>query len=160
MRVLHLLPPSCSRRAGRRQRGPHALAHVGATDRGQRPDAARPRQPPVGQVGQDAQVAAANQTKPLLIVHTGTGKGKSTAAFGTVLRALGHGYKVGVVQFIKGAWSTGEQKALATFGDLVRYEVAGEGFTWNTQDRARDMAKAAEAWAIAQAMLARSTRSR
>jgi cob(I)alamin adenosyltransferase len=73
----------------------------------------------------------------LLIVHTGNGKGKSTAAFGTVLRACGHGFKVGLVQFIKGSWSTGEQKALTRFDDLITYHVMGEGFTWDTQDRAR-----------------------
>ena len=102
---------------------------------------------------QDKLVAQADKTKSLLIVHTGSGKGKSTAAFGTLLRALGHGYKVGVVQFIKGAWSTGEQKSLQTFGDLVTFEVAGEGFTWDTQDRARDIAAARNAWNIALKML-------
>jgi len=102
---------------------------------------------------QDKLVAKANKEKKLLIVYTGTGKGKSTAAFGTVLRALGHNYKVGVIQFIKGAWSTGEQKALMRFDTLVTYEVAGEGFTWDTQDRARDIAKAREAWDIALKML-------
>ena len=70
-----------------------------------------------------------------------------------MLRALGHGHQGGVVQFIKGAWSTGEQKALATFDTLVTYEVAGEGFTWDTQDRARDIAKAREAWVLALAMI-------
>ena len=103
---------------------------------------------------QDKLVAQASKEKPLIIVYTGTGKGKSTAAFGTMLRALGHGYKVGVVQFIKGAWSTGEQKALATFDNLVTYEVAGEGFTWDTQDRARDIEKARAAWSIALNMIA------
>lgn len=102
---------------------------------------------------QDAEVARADKTKDLLIVHTGTGKGKSTAAFGTVLRALGHDYKVGIVQFIKGAWATGEQRALERFGDLVTYRVCGEGFTWNTQDRARDMQAARTAWEQAKAML-------
>lgn len=102
---------------------------------------------------QDELVRKADKKKHLLIVHTGTGKGKSTAAFGTMLRALGHGYKVGVVQFIKGAWSTGEQKALAKFDSLVTYVVAGNGFTWDTQDRAGDMAKAREAWNIALSMI-------
>ncbi len=102
---------------------------------------------------QDKLVSQADKKKHLLMVYTGTGKGKSTAAFGTMLRALGHGHKVGVVQFIKGAWSTGEQKALATFDNLVTYEVAGEGFTWDTQDRARDIAKAREAWVLALAMI-------
>ncbi|MEQ1789179.1 MAG: cob(I)yrinic acid a,c-diamide adenosyltransferase [Rickettsiales bacterium] len=103
---------------------------------------------------QDNLVKNADQTKKLLMVYTGTGKGKSTAAFGTILRALGHDYKVGVVQFIKGAWQTGEQKALEKFDNLIRYEVAGEGFTWNTQDRTRDIEKAREAWSIALEMLA------
>lgn len=102
---------------------------------------------------QDKQVAQADKTKALLMVYTGAGKGKSTAAFGTVLRALGHGHKVGVVQFIKGAWSTGEQKALARFDGLVTYEVGGEGFTWDTQDRARDMEKARQTWDVALRML-------
>lgn len=102
---------------------------------------------------QDKEVEAANKTKNLLIVYTGTGKGKSTAGFGTVVRALGHGYKVGVVQFIKGAWQTGEQTALAKFDNLIRYEVMGDGFTWNTQDRARDMETARKAWEIALSML-------
>lgn len=106
---------------------------------------------------QDNLVKNADKTKHLLIVYTGTGKGKSTAAFGTVLRALGHGYKIGIVQFIKGAWQTGEQTALSKFDNLVRYEVAGEGFTWNTQDRARDMEKAREAWDIALEMLGDSS---
>ncbi len=103
---------------------------------------------------QDALVAKADKEKHLLMVYTGTGKGKSTAGFGTILRALGHGYKVGVVQFIKGAWSTGEQAALGKFENLVRYEVMGEGFTWETQDKQRDIAKAHEAWAVALEMLA------
>jgi len=102
---------------------------------------------------QDKLVREADKTKQLLIVYTGTGKGKSTAAFGTMLRALGHGYKVGVVQFIKGAWSTGEQNALERFENLVTYEVAGEGFTWDTQDRARDIEKARGAWEIALKMI-------
>lgn len=106
---------------------------------------------------QDKLVKNADKTKHLLIVYTGTGKGKSTAAFGTILRALGHGYKVGIVQFIKGAWQTGEQKALEKFDSLVTYEVSGEGFTWNTQDRQRDMEKARQAWNIALKMLSDSS---
>ena len=78
--------------------------------------------------------------KGLLIVHTGAGKGKSTAAFGLVLRMLGHGRRVAVVQFIKGAWSTGERAVLERFADLVTWHSMGEGFTWETQDRARDVA--------------------
>lgn len=102
----------------------------------------------------DAKVQKADKEKNLLIVYTGTGKGKSTAGFGTIIRALGHGYKVGIVQFIKGAWQTGEQNALAKFDNLVRYEVMGEGFTWETQNRERDIATAQAAWKVAQEMLA------
>jgi len=104
---------------------------------------------------QDAEVAAKTITqKGLLIVHTGKGKGKSTAAFGLLLRALGHGWPCGVVQFIKGAWDTGERRALARFSDLLSWHTMGEGFTWETQDRARDMAAAAAAWAKAQELIA------
>ena len=104
---------------------------------------------------QDAEVASKTITeKGLLIVHTGPGKGKSTAAFGLALRMLGAGGRVGVVQFIKGAWETGERTALALFGDRVRWHSMGEGFTWETQDRARDVAAAARAWETARAMLA------
>ena len=95
---------------------------------------------------QDAEVAAKTIEKGLLIVHTGPGKGKSTAAFGLALRALGHGWRVGVVQFIKGAWSTGERAAFERFGDQVDWRTMGEGFTWETQDRARDVAAAEAAW--------------
>ena len=96
---------------------------------------------------QDAEVASKTVAqKGLLIVNTGPGKGKSTAAFGLALRALGHGWKVGVVQFIKGAWSTGERNVLEKFGDQVVWRTMGEGFTWETQDRARDVAAAARAW--------------
>lgn len=90
----------------------------------------------------------------LLIVHTGKGKGKSTAAFGMVFRCVGHGFKSGVVQFIKGAWDTGERTVLEKFPDLVTIRAAGEGFTWETQDRARDMAHAREGWEMAKAMIA------
>ena len=94
----------------------------------------------------DAETAARTVEKGLLIVHTGTGKGKSTAAFGLALRMLGHGRRVGVVQFIKGAWDTGERRALERFGPLVSWHSLGEGFTWNTQDRARDVATCRRAW--------------
>ncbi|MBV8183197.1 MAG: cob(I)yrinic acid a,c-diamide adenosyltransferase [Hyphomicrobiales bacterium] len=104
---------------------------------------------------QDAEVASKTVAeKGLLIVHTGAGKGKSTAAFGLVLRALGRGWRVGVVQFIKGAWETGERKALESFGDLVTWRTMGEGFTWETQDKARDIAAAERAWAVAREMIA------
>ncbi len=103
---------------------------------------------------QDAEVASKTVAeKGLLIVHTGAGKGKSTAAFGLALRALGRGWRVGVVQFIKGAWETGERKALESFGDHVTWRTMGEGFTWETQDKARDIAAAERAWAVAQEMM-------
>jgi cob(I)alamin adenosyltransferase len=104
---------------------------------------------------QDAEVAAKTITqKGLLIVHTGKGKGKSTAAFGLLLRALGYDWHCGVVQFIKGAWDTGERRALSRFPDLLSWHTMGEGFTWETQDRARDMAAAASAWTKAQELIA------
>jgi cob(I)alamin adenosyltransferase len=104
---------------------------------------------------QDAEVAAKTiAEKGLLIVHTGTGKGKSTAAFGLVLRMVGNGKTCAVVQFIKGAWDTGERSVLETFGDKVRWHTLGEGFTWETQDKARDMAAAARAWDTAKALMA------
>jgi cob(I)alamin adenosyltransferase len=91
--------------------------------------------------------------KGLLIVNTGKGKGKSTAAFGTVFRALGHGMRVGVVQFVKGAWETGEAHALERFSDLVEVHIMGEGFTWETQDRERDVAAAKRAWEMAKRLI-------
>ena len=90
----------------------------------------------------------------LLMVHTGDGKGKSTAAFGMIARALGWGLKVGVVQFIKGKWKTGERQFFARFPDQLRWEVMGEGFTWETQDRARDIAAATAAWETTRRMIA------
>ena len=83
----------------------------------------------------------------LLLVNTGDGKGKSTAGFGTVIRALGWGHKVGIVQFVKGAWRTGEKEFFSRFPDLVDMHVMGDGFTWDTQDRAKDIASAERAWA-------------
>ena len=103
---------------------------------------------------QDAEVASKTIEKGVLLVHTGPGKGKSTAAFGLVLRALGHNWRVGVVQFIKGAWQTGEKDALARFGDQISWHTMGEGFTWETQDRARDVAAAERAFAKAQELMA------
>lgn len=104
---------------------------------------------------QDAEVASKTiGKKGLLIVNTGPGKGKSTAAFGLALRMVGHGRKVGVVQFIKGAWSTGERGVLEGFGDLVVWHTMGEGFTWETQDRDRDVAAAGRAWETARALMA------
>jgi cob(I)alamin adenosyltransferase len=102
---------------------------------------------------QDAEVAEKTIEKGLLIVHTGTGKGKSTAAFGLLLRMLGRGRRVGVVQFIKGAWHTAERDALERFGDQLVWHAMGEGFTWETQDRARDVAAAERAWAKARELL-------
>ncbi len=95
---------------------------------------------------QDAEVAGKTIEKGLLMVHTGPGKGKTTAAFGLLLRMVGRGRRCGVVQFIKGAWSTGERTALLRFDDLVEWHTMGEGFTWETQDRARDVAAARRAW--------------
>jgi cob(I)alamin adenosyltransferase len=94
------------------------------------------------------------EERGLLIVHTGAGKGKSTAAFGMVLRCIGHGMRVGVVQFVKGAWGTGERTVLTRFPELVTCRAMGEGFTWDTKDRARDIAAARAAWDVAQAMIA------
>ena len=105
-------------------------------------------------VVQDAEVAEKTIEKGLLIVHTGTGKGKSTAAFGLALRMLGRGHRVGVVQFIKGAWHTAERDALAKFGDQLVWHTMGEGFTWETQDRARDIAAAERAWNKARELMA------
>ena len=95
--------------------------------------------------------------KGLLIVHTGKGKGKSTAAFGMVFRAIGHGYKVGIVQFVKGAWGTGERDILENYPELVTIKAMGEGFTWDTQDRQRDIAAARAAWETAKEMIADPT---
>jgi cob(I)alamin adenosyltransferase len=103
---------------------------------------------------QDAEVAGKTiAQKGLLIVHTGTGKGKSTAAFGLALRMLGYGKKCAVVQFIKGAWNTGERKVLEGFGPLMEWHTLGEGFTWETQDKARDIAAAAKAWETAKTLM-------
>ncbi|WP_159588638.1 cob(I)yrinic acid a,c-diamide adenosyltransferase [Chelativorans xinjiangense] len=103
---------------------------------------------------QDAEVADKNVEKGLLIVNTGPGKGKSTAAFGLALRMLGHGRRVGIVQFIKGAWHTGEKDALKRFGDQVEWHSMGEGFTWETQDLKRDIAAAERAWRKALELMA------
>lgn len=92
--------------------------------------------------------------KGLLIVHTGPGKGKSTAAFGMAVRAMGHGMKVGIVQFVKGAMTTGERAIFDAFPDLVEFRPMGEGFTWDTQDRARDIAVARTAWEEVKRMIA------
>jgi len=106
---------------------------------------------------QDAEVADKKIEKGLLIVHTGTGKGKSTAAFGLALRMLGRGKRVGVVQFIKGAWHSAERDALERFGDQVSWHTMGEGFTWDTQDLKRDIAAAERAWAKARELMGDSS---
>jgi cob(I)alamin adenosyltransferase len=101
----------------------------------------------------DRMMAEKTESRGLLLVHTGKGKGKSSAAWGMVMRCLGHGMRVGIVQFIKGAWSTGEAVFLQRFPELVTIRTMGEGFTWETQDRARDIAAAERAWAEARKML-------
>ena len=98
-------------------------------------------------------MATKNKTGGLLIVHTGKGKGKSTAAFGMVCRAIGHGMRVGVVQFVKGKWETGERKVLEAFPNQVTINTMGEGFTWDTQDLNRDIAAARSAWEQAKSMI-------
>ena len=102
----------------------------------------------------DRMLATKTIEKGLLIVHTGKGKGKSTAAFGLAARAVGNGLKVGVVQFVKGVWKTGEREVFARFPELVEIRAMGEGFTWETQDRARDIAAAEAAWELSEAMMA------
>jgi cob(I)alamin adenosyltransferase len=102
---------------------------------------------------QDAEVAEKTVEKGLLMVHTGAGKGKSTAAFGLALRMLGRGRRVGVVQFIKGAWSTGERGVLEAYA-MLEWHSMGEGFTWETQDKARDIAAARRAWEQARRLMA------
>lgn len=104
-------------------------------------------------IARDKIMATKTIEKGLLIVHTGKGKGKSTAAFGMVMRAVGHGMNVGVVQFIKGRLETGEKAVLQRFADQVTVRRMGEGFTWETQDRQRDVAAALAAWEIAKEMI-------
>jgi cob(I)alamin adenosyltransferase len=106
------------------------------------------------QVAHDKIMANKTREKGLLIVHTGKGKGKTSAALGMVTRAIGHGMKVGVVQFVKGAWETGEKKVFDAFPDLIEFKAMGEGFTWDTQDRARDIATARAAWDEVKRMIA------
>jgi cob(I)alamin adenosyltransferase len=101
----------------------------------------------------EALMAAKREGTGLLMVHTGDGKGKSTAAFGMVARALGWGCRVGIVQYVKGKWITGERQFFARFPDQVVYRVMGEGFTWDTQDRVRDVAAAEAAWAVSREMI-------
>ncbi len=101
----------------------------------------------------DARIAAAQDERGVIVITTGNGKGKSSSGFGMVVRALGHGMRTGVVQFIKGAQPTGEEMFLRRFPDECAFHVMGEGYTWETQDRARDVAKAEAAWEVARGML-------
>ncbi|MBD2043461.1 cob(I)yrinic acid a,c-diamide adenosyltransferase [Microcoleus sp. FACHB-672] len=95
---------------------------------------------------QEERLAARTQEKGLIVVHTGNGKGKTTAALGMVLRSLGHGYRVAIVQFIKGAWEPAEKVVFSRWADQLEFHALGEGFTWETQDRQRDIEKAQHAW--------------
>ena len=106
------------------------------------------------QAAQAKKLATKTVEKGLVIVHTGPGKGKSSAAFGMAIRAIGHEMKVGIVQFVKGAMATGERAVFDRFPDLVEFKPMGEGFTWDTQDRARDIAVAREAWEEVKRMIA------
>ena len=101
----------------------------------------------------DKIIATKTIEKGLVMVHTGKGKGKSTAAFGVVFRAIGNGMRVGVVQFVKGKWGTGERKVLEAFPDQVEMTAMGDGFTWETQDRQRDIEAAKQAWQRAKEMI-------
>lgn len=101
----------------------------------------------------DKMLATKTIEKGLLIVHTGKGKGKSTAAFGLAARAIGNDMKVGVVQYVKGKWETGERKVLEAFPDHIEIHTMGEGFTWETQDRERDIRAAEKAWAKSKEMI-------
>lgn len=98
---------------------------------------------------QEQRVSKASKEKGLIIVNTGNGKGKTTAALGVVLRCLGHGYRVAIVQFIKGAWEPAEKAVFSKWEDQIEFRAMGEGFTWETQDRDRDLQKASEAWDLA-----------
>jgi cob(I)alamin adenosyltransferase len=102
----------------------------------------------------DRKIARATVDRGVLVVNTGNGKGKSSSGFGMLARSLGHGYRCGVVQFIKGSFSTGEEAFFRRFPDMLDYHVMGEGFTWETQDKPRDIAAAQAAWNVAARMLA------
>lgn len=103
---------------------------------------------------QDQRVAERSLEKGLIVVHTGNGKGKTTAALGMVLRSLGHGYKVAIVQFIKGAWEPAEKAVFSKWPDQLQFHALGEGFTWETQDRDRDIKKVREAWELSRSLIA------
>ena len=109
------------------------------------------------QAAQNKKVAAKTVEKGLVIVHTGPGKGKTSAALGMAIRAIGHDMKVGVVQFVKGAMATGEKAVFDRFPDLIEFKPMGEGFTWDTQDRARDIAVTRTAWDEVKRMIADPT---
>ena len=104
-------------------------------------------------LAKDKLLATKTKEGGLLVVHTGKGKGKTTAAMGIVIRCIGHGKKVGIVQFVKGKWETGERVVLEAFPELVKFTAMGEGFTWETQDRSRDVKAATAAWARAKQMI-------
>src|SRR5262249_49690819 len=101
----------------------------------------------------DAKIAAAPTERGVIVITTGSGKGKTSSRFGMVVRAMGHGMRTGVVQFIKGAFPSGEEMFLRRFPEQCEFHVMGEGYTWETQDRARDVAKAEAAWEVARRML-------
>ncbi len=122
-------------------------------ENGETPDDRHRRKMAKKKAARERMMAGKTEERGLIIVHTGPGKGKSTAAFGMALRCVGHGMPVGIVQFIKGAWDTAERRVLEGFGELVTFRAMGEGFTWETQDRARDVAAAERAWETAAAML-------
>ena len=103
---------------------------------------------------QDRRVAERSLEKGLIVVHTGNGKGKTTAALGMVLRSLGHGYKVAIVQFIKGAWEPAEKAVFSKWPEQLQFHALGEGFTWETQDRDRDIQKVREAWELSRTLIA------
>jgi len=105
----------------------------------------------------DRKIARATIERGVLVVNTGNGKGKSSSGFGMLARSLGHGFRCGVVQFIKGSFSTGEEAFFRRFPDELDYHVMGEGYTWETQDKARDIQAAEAAWQVASQMLSDST---
>ena len=122
---------------------------------GASPDARHASKMAKKKAARDRMMATKSGEKGLIIVHTGAGKGKSSSAFGMILRSVAHGFPCAVVQFIKGAWDTGERRLLTThFGELCQFHAMGEGFTWETQDRARDVAAAQAGWAKAKELIA------
>ncbi|MEI4473969.1 cob(I)yrinic acid a,c-diamide adenosyltransferase [Frigidibacter sp. MR17.24] len=117
-------------------------------------DARHARKMAKKKAARDRMMATKEGEKGLVIVHTGAGKGKSSSGFGMILRCVAHGMPCAVVQFIKGAWDTGERRLLTThFGDLCQFHAMGEGFTWETQDRARDIAAARAGWEKAKELI-------